>query len=483
MDRALPPLLVSPGWEPKLKRYPHFDHAVSVPKIKELVADPIQVASNTFYPFLLYYQRWQPFRDAAGGKPDKKVRPIRYASRRDAYIFAYYRHMLVEPYEALLLSLGIGDCVSAYRKIRQASGAGKSNIEFARDAFDAIAALGDASVVAVDISGFFESLEHELLKKQWCRVLGVPDLPPDHAAVFRAITRYAVVDRDEAYKRLGLLKVDAKTGKPVYERAPRKICSNADFRTKICGAGGLYKSLVRTNRKPYGVPQGSPISDILANLYMIDFDVVMNAYCSSCGGLYRRYSDDVLMVLPGGDAEALAARDFVVAEVARHGSKLKIKDSKTAVLRYEKIVQGQQRFAHVAGQQGKNGLEYLGFRYDGKEVWLRDATLSRLYRKVSASVRAAVSALFKRYPGKDAAFLEASFDFGDFFQRYGRVEDFDPHADVEDWTFWTYAQKAKTAFGDRGRPISMQLRRYKEIVRGRVRDRIVNTLVRSAFSP
>jgi hypothetical protein len=476
MDRVLPPLLVSSAWEPKLKKYPHFDHAMSVPKIIELVTDPARVAANTFYPFLLYYQRWQPFRDADGGKPEKKKRPIRYASRRDAYIFAYYRHLLVAPYEALLRSLNIADCVSAYRKIRQASGAGKSNIEFAKDAFDAIATVGNAAVVAVDISGFFESLEHELLKRQWCRVLNVASLPPDHESVFRAITRYAVVDRDEAYKRLGLLKADLKTGKPVYERAPRKICSNADFRTKICGVGGSHKSLVRNNRKPYGIPQGSPISDILANIYMTDFDVTMNDYCVSRGGIYRRYSDDVLIVLPGGDAEALAARDFVVSEVSLHGSKLRIKDSKTAVLRYERATGGHQRFAHVAGQQGKNGLEYLGFRYDGKEVWLRDATLSRLYRKVSASVRAAVAALVKRYPGKGAAFLEASFDFGDFFQRYGRVKNFDQHADVEDWTFWTYARKARTVFGTRGRPISMQLRRYKEIVRGRVRDRIINTL-------
>lgn len=477
MDRVLLPLFVpASSWEPKLKRYPHFDHAVSVDKIIELVTDPKRVASNTFYPFLLYNQTWQPFRSAEGGKPAKKKRPIRYASRRDAYIFAYYRHLLVAPYESLLNTLGISDCVSAYRKIRQPSGAGKSNIEFARDAFDAIANVENAAVVAVDISGFFESLEHSLLCQQWCRVLGVAALPADHAAVFRAITKYAVVDRDQAYERLGLLTYDPRTGRRKYRRARRKICSNEDFRTKICGAGGLHKSLVSNNRRPYGIPQGSPISDMLANIYMLDFDLTMNDYCSRSNGMYRRYSDDVLMILPGGVAEATSARDFVLAEVARHGAKLKIKDSKTAVLGFEPDGSGGQQFVHIAGEQGKNGLEYLGFRYDGREVWLRDATVSRLYRKVSSSVRAAVGSLMKRYPGKDAAFLEAEFDYGSFFQRYGRVRDFDPKADVEDWTFWTYARKARVAFGRKGRPISMQLRRYKEIVRGRVHDRIADRL-------
>lgn len=477
MDRVLPPPLVTKvDWEPKLKGYPHFDQAIRKSKILELVTNPESVSKNTFYPFLLYNQSWQPFRIDAPEKPDKKIRPIRYASRRDSYIFAYYRHLLAAPYEELLLELGISDSVSAYRRIRQENGAGKSNIEFARDAFEGIAQIGTAAVVAVDISGFFESLDHGILRNQWCRVLGVPGLPKDHEAVFRAITRYAVVDRDSAYRRLGLLTEDS-LGRRKFAKIPRKLCSNKEFRDKICGGVGPEKSLIDVNRRPYGIPQGSPISDMLANIYMIDFDIAMNSYATRLGGIYRRYSDDVLIVLPGSASDALGARDAVVAEVGKYGAKLRIKDSKTAVLHYAPRADGNgQTFTHVAGEQGVNGLEYLGFRYDGREIWLRDATLSRLYRKVAASVRSAVEGLIKRYPGKDAASLESSFDYSDFFQRYGRVDEFDPKAEFNTWTFWTYAKKAIVAFGPSGRPISRQLRRYKEIVRGRVRARIEKAL-------
>lgn len=478
MGRVLPPPLVTAnGWSPKIKNYPHFDSPISLSEIEALVTNPARVASNTFYPFLRYTQSWQPFRSGPKGKPKPKTRPIRFASRRDAYIFSYYRHLLVERYEALLPGLGISDAVLAYRKIRDATGGGKSNIEFARDAFRSVADFGTCGVVALDISSFFESLDHDLLRFQWCRVLGVTALPSDHEAVFRAMTRYAVVDRDAVYTRLGFIADDPTTGVPGYtvpfDDMPRKLCSNAQFRELICGKGGTHKTLLDVNRRPFGIPQGSPISDLLANLYMIDFDIALDAYCRARGGVYFRYSDDVLMVIPGEIIAAEQARDFAMAEITRQGPKLRIKPSKTAVLRYMPDPKGGQVFTHISGEQGRNGLEYLGFRYDGKQVLLRDSTLSRLYRKVSASVHWAVTAHVARYPGKDAAFLEGQFDYSDFFQRYGRVDDFDEASDYDTWTFWTYARKAMTAFGAKGRPIPRQLRRYKTIVRERVRRKIL----------
>lgn len=477
MGRVLPPPLVTASsWSPKIKNYPHFDSPLSLTEIEALVSDPLRVAKNTFYPFMRYTQSWQPYRTGAKGRPKPKTRPIRFASRRDAYILSYYRHLLAGPYEDLLSRLGLSDAVLAYRRLRTATGSGKSNIEIAKDAFDAIASFGTCGVAALDISSFFESLDHDLLRSQWGRVLGVATLPPDHGAIFKAVTRYAVVDRDAVYKRLGFIADDPTTGVPGYtvafDKMPRKLCSNAQFRNDICGKNGIQKSLVDVNRKPYGIPQGSPISDMLANLYLIDFDLALDAYCRAKGGTYLRYSDDILLIIPGDSIAAENARDFAIREIMNHGSKLRIKPSKTAVLHYAPDPKGGQSFTHVAGEQGRNGLEYLGFRYDGKQVFLRDATLSRLYRKVSASVHWAVSSHMARYPGKDAKFLTDEFDYADFFQRYGRVDDFDEAGDYDTWTFWTYARKAMTAFGSKGRPIPRQLRRYKEIVRDRVEKKI-----------
>ena len=472
-------------WEISLKWYPHFDAPIERKKAEKLVADAEAVAKNTFYPFMLYNETWQPYRSKTAVKPPRKNRPIRYASRRDSYIFSYYRHKLSTMYEKTLVECGIDDVAIAYRKLRTSDGSGKSNIEFAKDAFDGVRRIGNCAAVALDISSFFEHLDHGKLRLQICRVLRVSSLPADYEAIFRAVTSYAVVDRDQVYRRLGYLedklvdgKMRASYTKPFLEM-PKKLCSNQDFNTKICGRGRKFKSLVTTNRKPWGIPQGSPISDLLANLYLIDFDIVLKEYCSSRGGFYLRYSDDILIVIPGSDPEAIAAIEFARAEIQAHGSKLEIKDRKTAALVFTSVDSGRQSFRHITGQMGKTGLEYLGFRYDGKSIHIRNSTLSSLYRKISAGVKAECFGMIARYPGKDFDFIFQKFDFSLFFQRYGRVRGFGPNSDVEDWTFWTYAQRARNAFGNDAPHISRQLRNYRVVVRRRVRRDLAAFLSRA----
>ncbi|WP_294201946.1 reverse transcriptase domain-containing protein [uncultured Sphingomonas sp.] len=470
-------------WFPTLKQYPHFDKPIRLKDIDKLVRDPQAVARNSFYPFMRFEEKWQPFRDKQGGKPDKKIRQLRFASRRDAYIYSYYRHILREPYEAVLTARSLDSNVIAYRKLATLEGKGKSNIDFALDAFNVIREYGSAAVVTLDISKFFESIDHELLRQKWCGLLGVAELPQDHAAVFRAITRYAIVDRDAAYERLGYLTWQAKgSGRiPVYttgfKEMPRQLCANAEFREKICGKGGALASLIEVNKDDFGIPQGSPISDLLANLYLIDFDSALKVYVDAINGTFFRYSDDIIIIIPGADAEAVAARDFAMAEIQKHGSKIVIKPSKTSVLRYYPASNGQE-FVKLHGEQGANGLEYLGFRYDGKAVYLRDATLSRLYRKVTRSIRAEARALVRRYLGKNQAYIEKRFDASKFMQRYGRVADFDPAASYDTWTFWTYAKRAIETFGALGKPIGGQLGNYGNIVRTRMNHEIGKALAR-----
>ena len=480
---VLPPSRgVSPiDWSPALKNYPHFDRPIRTNDIEKLVRDTEAVSRNSFYPFMRFEEKWQPFRDKQDGKPDKKIRQLRFASRRDAYIYSYYRHLLREPYEAALAARSLGNNVIAYRKLVTADGKGKSNIDFALDAFNIIRGYGDAAVVTLDISKFFESIDHDLLRQKWCALIGVTELPNDHRAVFRAITRYAVVDRDAAYERLGYLtwQVKGSSRIPVYSTdfkdMPRQLCSNADFREKICGKGGGFASLIETNKNDFGIPQGSPISDMLANLYLIDFDSALKAYVDSIGGVFFRYSDDIIIIIPGGEAEAVAARDFAMAEITKHGPKIVIKASKTSVLKYFRVP-GKQRFVKLHGEQGENGLEYLGFRYDGRAAYLRDTTLSRLYRKVTRSIRAEARALVRRYPGKNQAYIEGKFDAPSFMQRYGRVADFDPSASYDTWTFWTYARRAIEKFGPLGNPIGNQLKNYGRIVRTRMKHEIARAL-------
>jgi hypothetical protein len=315
------------------------------------------------------------------------------------------------------------------------------------DAFNTIQAYRTAAVVTLDISKFFESIDHELLRQKWCGLLGLSEKGAARIPVYTT-----------AFKEM-----------------PRQLCSNVEFREKICGKGGKHPTLIEPHPDNFGIPQGSPISDILANLYLIDFDTALKAYVEPLGGIFYRYSDDIIIILPGDETHAFAARDFAMNEIKNHGSQIVIKKTKTAVLKYFPGLKGQD-FTKLDGEQGENGLEYLGFRYDGRFAFLRDTTLSRLYRKLTKSIRAEAYTLVRRYPGKSRAFIESQFNPSEFMQRYGRVADFDNGATYESWTFWTYAKRAIQTFGPLGNPIGKQLRNYRRIVRTRINHEIGKAL-------
>ena len=346
-----------------LKHYPHFDAPISLEEIERLVTDPTRVAANSFYPFFLYHEEWQPFRSAEdAAKPDKKTRPIRYGARRDAYIFAHYRRKLAVLYEQRLADMGIAECPIAYRQIpKPGSNGGKCNIDFAKDAFDEIDRLGDCVAVALDIKGYFENLCHKRIKRIWCDLLGARELPADHYAVFKNITRYRFVDQKVVYRRLGFLGLVnrgsfEREGYTVpYRDMPKKLCSNEEFKAKICRDDPAYPSLIQRNERPHGVPQGAPISDLIANFYLMDFDAKMNAYAREHGGVYMRYSDDILMIVPGGEAEATAATKFATDEIRHHGDELIIKEAKTCVVRFKRHGETLS-FEHLSGPAGQEWL-------------------------------------------------------------------------------------------------------------------------------
>lgn len=61
------------------------------------------------------------------------------------------------------------------------------------------------------------------------------------------------------------------------------------------------------NTKPYGIPQGSALSAVLSNFYAIDFDNTMNSLVEENHGIYRRYSDDYIMIIPNIDTSSKIA--------------------------------------------------------------------------------------------------------------------------------------------------------------------------------
>ena len=472
-----------------LKHYPHFDAPLTFRDIRDLVTNTDRVATNSFFPFFLYEESWQPFRSAGAAKPDKKRRPIRYGARRDAYIFAFYRRKLSRLYEARLRALGIQDCPIAYRQVsKPGRGSGKCNIDFAKDAFDEIDRLGDCVAVALDIKGYFENLDHRRIKQIWCDLLGVAELPSDHYAVFKNITKYHFVDQRATFRRLGYFGLRERNGEMLdgflrpYSDMPKQLCSNADFRAKICGGDPAYLSLIQKNDKPYGVPQGAPISDLIANFYLIDFDVVMADYVRTRGGRYMRYSDDILLILPGGASEASAAVAFAVAEMCNHGPELRIKEGKTCVALFERVA-GGLRFQHLPqrpDEPAKNGFEYLGFRYDGRNVYVRDSTISRFFGKVAGAAKRDGRRHVEANSMMDAGDLIRTFDFSLFSQRFSRVKKSNLTDDYRSWTFYSYLKRSAETFGHKGERIFKQARGFDEFMKARVASAIVSGVSKRA---
>lgn len=450
-----------------LKGYPHFDAPISAEEATEYASNPESVRGHAFYPFFLYQEAWTKFAKK-GLKGKVKSRPIRYGARRDAYIFTRYRHLIAIKYEEQLAAQELGENVLAYRRVKnsKASG-GKCNIHFAQDAIRAVQKLGDCAVIAIDISSFFESLDHAFLKAAWERTIGVSRLPPDHFAVFRAITRYSYVEKQAVYERLGHYgpKRQTASGKNINGyitprgEVPVQLCTGAEFRTKIMNA---KPAIVKTNYKPYGVPQGAPLSDLLANLYMLDFDILIRDAVKAVGGNYFRYSDDVLIIVPGGEIEANDWLNRCAAVMPQFGAKLEIKPEKAVGHVFTRAGRFQD-CERVFGTSAKNGMEYLGFRYNGRGVYLRDGTLSRLFRKVTMAARREANAEVRRFPDRDAAAIKAGFNYEKLIARFGRVQDFDEkERDYRSWTFWTYVTRASEIFGSEGDRIRRQLRRHRE---------------------
>ncbi len=468
-----------------LKHYPHFDAPISIREIKRLVNDPGRVATNAFYPFLLYHEKWRLYRSANAVRPEEKSRPIRYGARRDASIFTHYRRKLAGYYEERLRNLGISQCPIAYRKIRKSNGTGgKCNIDFAKDAFDQIDRLGNCVAIALDIKSYFENLEHSLIKQIWCDLLGVDELPPDHYAVFKNITKYRFVDQMEVFRRLNYLGTIERAGKTIeefkvtYRDMPKQLCSPEDFRAKICGGNPAYPSLIKKNTEPYGVPQGAPISDLIANFYLMEFDCSMHQYAMQYDGLYMRYSDDILVVLPGDEADANAAVCFSTDKIREHGDQLQINEEKTCVIKFQQR-NNQLTYQHIKQRQNepaKNGLEYLGFRYDGRKVYIRDSTISKFYRKISAAAKVKGARHVMENPKLDTVQLLNTFDFSLFSQRFSRVKRGDLTNDYRSWTFYSYLKRSAATFRSKGDRILRQSRNFKKVMRSRIKQTIVRAV-------
>ena len=340
------------------KPYAHFDLRVSLsmPSIRKYVMDRTKIVTHSFYPFIHFEKKNSRY----GKKGPKKPRELYYCSHLDRCVYQRYAFLLNYQYNIWACENNIDDVAIAYR-----DNLGKNNIDFAKDAFDAIRSFPQCFILVGDFTNFFDNLEHQYLKKMMCEVLGVERLPQDYFSVFKNITRFSSWDWKDIVKA---------AGENIAERGVRKkIISKETLLTKE--EFQKNKTDIKKNIFGVGVPQGSPISAVLSNIYMIKFDKDIKRYVTSKGGIYMRYSDDFIIVLPyERDAEIADFTSYIFSYVESMKGLIDLQKEKTSCYTYkdEVIYEGDQ----------PSSINYLGFLFDGKNIRIRPRAITKYYYRM-----------------------------------------------------------------------------------------------------
>jgi len=366
--------------------------------IKNYVSDPSNIKTHKFFPLIhrtIVTKRFKGSIDRNGRNikkhhtfikgvrtPNVKYREIYYPNHLDAHIYAYYTQKILEPeYEKeLKKDARLNESILAYRHVPlEDKSRGKCNIDFANEAFDQIKnSKGEVAVLALDISKFFDSLDHKKLKRAWAHLLGRTDLDKDHYNIYKSLTQFSYVEMQSMLTEFGY-----KHPKQLIQKEVSHFISDGnEFRNRIKSKGYLKKNPFRRKEQDkdgkeiktiIGIPQGTPISAFLANLYLLEFDKKILELLKDCVGIYRRYSDDILVICPKHLSYNIETEIYDLIKEFN----LIIQPLKT------------QRSYFVDGKlvKGEKPVLYLGFQFDGHRKLLKSASISKFYRKMKTSVK------------------------------------------------------------------------------------------------
>lgn len=406
-----------PDWF-KIKGYYHISPQTSgawkdLKKIEGKLKSKSFVAKYAFYPLLHTIiderkfkkipnnnsKRAHSFVDENGKvKKSIKKRPLHYANHFDALIMAYYAEKLQKKYDEQLKANGeLDKSVTAYRKIpvENIPYKNKGNIHFAKEVFDEIKnrtdMTGQTIVMAFDIKSFFSTLNHSFLYSKWAEIINQQELPADHLNVFNAATKFSFIYKNDLkglgrgsqkkYDEKRLAEIRNKNGFRAYFESPK------DFRTSI-KEGKLHifqNEFKNSSGEKVGIPQGLPISAVLANLYLLDFDktiiqkLVENEKC-----YYRRYSDDIIIICTPEQMNFV--NEVVTSEMQRQ--EVVISTEKTEVFRFQNTNEGISVYKRTGGEWIINHpLNYLGFEFYGNKTLIKSTNISRFYRRMIYAVK------------------------------------------------------------------------------------------------
>lgn len=234
-------------------------------------------------------------------------------------------------------------------------------------------------------------------------------MPKDQYKVFRSLTKYNYASKDSILKHfkvnLNYLKKNKLKWETLLDLIPDSINGksfNEKFsylREKKLIVTNLPKKSKTGSTENRGIPQGSAMSAVLSNIYLIDFDSwLYNLSQDTTQDLkfvYRRYCDDLIIICEPKDVEVL--NNKVLSKIKEYS--LKIQPKKTELIEFQinskgkirafnkkKAIQDKAVINFSNEQKYYKNLQYLGFEFNGESTYIRPGSLSRYFRKMKARI-------------------------------------------------------------------------------------------------
>lgn len=368
----------------KDKSYWHLDGHKTIDMVYDYISSDKNIVKHSFYPFIHYEMKFNKFNiKKNNGKKKAKIRQIFYCSHIDRYIYQRFGSYYNDCYNTYCQEKGFDKCSIAYRNNKK----GKCNIHFAKDVFRFIKERENCFIMVGDFTNFFDNLDHKYLKDKLCTVSNQQKLTDAQYKVYKSITRFSYLDITDIANFLCILQKKITTLKPkltttqLHDLKKNYLKHNKDD---------------KNNWKTYGIPQGSPISAIFANVYMIDFDEKLNEFTKQQKGLYRRYSDDFIIVIPNIKQEEYESIADKIMEVVNNTPNLTLENKKTAFYHFnqKKLTPINNVLPEQINESSQ--LNFLGFSFDGENVKLRDKTITKYYYKLYSTIDRQIRLELKR---------------------------------------------------------------------------------------
>lgn len=351
----------------KTKSYLHIDKRIHFEKVQDYVTNQDKIALHSFLPFIHYVDKnfkftGEPNRKLNNRPVKEKTRKIMYAGHLDGFIYKYYSMILNSKYNDLMRDLGLDECSLAYRDNKT----GESNITFAAEVINSLVYYKDSHILVGDFTSFFDNIDHRILKKKLLTCLRTNRMSNDWYNIFRSLTRHGYYEKELINEKCGSDKYLKKMKVSSYFKDGKKF---REFQKE---------NKTQSNTSGKGIPQGTAMSGVLANIAALDFDTEMKEIAGKYSGVYRRYSDDFILIIPQNQIDKyMDLNQFLVIidQVRDLASKngIELQEDKTDILLStpSRVFDGNGKITY---------LDYLGFVFDGENVRMRAKSSYKFYR-------------------------------------------------------------------------------------------------------